>query len=157
MRKYTSYIVSPAFYMLIAIAGRMFTAQRIDPWYQSISKPSYTPPGSFIGIMWTIIYILTAVSLILFINKGRGKPLFQLIIVLYVLNGIVNAAWSYLFFTKHLIGLAVIDAVLIGATVLLIMVMVWRYSSVAALLLMPYLGWVSFAAYLNYVIYRINS
>lgn len=156
MNKYFVYILSPLFYFCVALAGRAFTSQGIDPWYQTIVKPSFTPPGSVIGIMWTVIYILTAVSLIVFTNIAKNKKVFWPVIGLYLVNGIVNAAWSYIFFTKHLLGLAVIDAGLIGITVLLIIVFAWRYSKAASILLIPYLGWVSFAAYLTYAIYRMN-
>jgi tryptophan-rich sensory protein len=138
------------------IAGRMFTAEGLTEWYPAIIKPSYTPPGSLIGVVWTIIYILSAISLILFVNRGREVHKFWLIIGFFILNGIMNAAWSYLFFTKHLVGFAVIDAVLIGITVGLIMVLVWPYSKASALLLLPYLCWVSFASYLTYDIYTLN-
>jgi tryptophan-rich sensory protein len=103
-----------------------------------------------------MIYILSALSLITFINKGRGKPFFWPVITLYIMNGIFNAAWSYIFFTKHLPGFAVIDAGLIWVTVLLLIICTWRYSSLAGILLIPYLGWVSFATFLTYVIYKMN-
>jgi tryptophan-rich sensory protein len=137
-------------------AGRMFTVRGVSEWYLTVIKPSFTPPGSFIGIMWTLIYILTAISLILFINEGRNSEKFWLIIGVFVLNGIINALWSYLFFTKHLIGLAAIDAGFIAVTVGLMMVLVWPYSKFSSLLLLPYLIWVSFATYLNFTIYRMN-
>ena len=156
MNRYLIYFLSPLFYISVALAGRAFTAQGIDLWYQAIAKPSYTPPGSVIGTMWTVIYILTAVSLIMFTKHAKGKSGFWPIIGLYIVNGIVNAAWSYLFFTKHLLGLAVIDAGLIAITVLIIIIWSWHYSRLAAALLMPYFGWVSFATYLTYVIFKMN-
>lgn len=156
MNKYIISFLSPLFYLCVALAGRAFTSQGLDHWYQSLAKPSYTPPGSLIGIMWTAIYILTAASLIIFTISAKGKPGYWPIIGLYLGNGIINAAWSYIFFTKHLIGFAVIDAGLIGITVLLMIVFVWHYSIIASILLIPYLAWVSFATILTYDIYRIN-
>jgi len=150
------YVLAPLFYVAVAVAGRLFTAQGTGMWYQSILKPDYTPPGSFIGIVWTVIYILSAVSLIAFTNAARGKALFLPITALYIINGILNAAWSYLFFTAHSLGLAVVDAGLIGLTVFAIIVLVWPFSSLAALLLVPYLGWVSFATFLSYEIFKMN-
>jgi tryptophan-rich sensory protein len=138
------------------IAGRMFTVRGVTDWYPEILKPSFTPPGSVIGIIWTVIYILSAVSLILFVNRGREGPFFWPTIGIYVLNGIINAAWSYIFFTRHLIGLAVIDALLIALTVALMMVLAWPYSKASSLLLLPYFLWVSFASYLTYAIYLLN-
>jgi tryptophan-rich sensory protein len=67
-----------------------------------------------------------------------------------------NVAWSYIFFTKHLIGLAVIDSLLILMTAGMIMVIAWRVSKMSSLLLVPYVLWVSFATYLTYDIYTLN-
>jgi tryptophan-rich sensory protein len=119
--------MSPLFYLGVALAGRILTSHGVTTWYPSIIKPSYTPPGSVIGAVWTLIFILSAISLILFINSGRGSHTFWPVIGVFVMNGTLNAAWSYLFFAKHYIGLAFIDAVLIGITVGLIMIMVWPY------------------------------
>ena len=156
MNKYYVYVFPPLFYLCVALAGKAFTSQGIGSWYQTIAKPTYTPPGSLIGAAWTIIFILSTVSLILFLKHGQGRPRFRLIISLYICNGLLNAAWSYLFFTKHLLGLAVIDAGLIAITVLLIILWSWHYSRLAAALLIPYFGWVSFATYLTYVIFKMN-
>jgi tryptophan-rich sensory protein len=138
------------------MSGSFFTSQGVSSWYPTIIKPSYTPPGSFIGIMWTVIYILSVISLIVFVNKGRGKGILWLVIGIYVLNGIINASWSYIFFVKHDLGLAVISAFLIWLTVAMLMASIWSISRTASFLLFPYLGWVSFATYLTFVIYRMN-
>ncbi|UCF87084.1 MAG: tryptophan-rich sensory protein, partial [Nitrospiraceae bacterium] len=156
MMKYIHYILSPLFYLSIAMAGRIFTTAGVHSWYPGLVKPDFTPPGSIIGIVWTVIYILSALSLILFVNAARGKSSLYPVISLYAINGILNALWSYIFFTRHMLGLAVVDAVLIGITVALIIVFVYRYSKAATLLLIPYLLWVTFASYLTYVIYRMN-
>jgi tryptophan-rich sensory protein len=156
MKKAIPYIVSPLFYLAVAYAGRLFTAKGVTTWYPAIEKPSFTPPGSLIGLVWTTIFILTAISLILYIRSGKGKALFRGTIFLYVFNGILNAAWSYFFFTKHFIGIAVLDALLIALTVGLMMVLSWRYSKASSILLLPYLLWVSFATYLTFTIYTLN-
>jgi benzodiazapine receptor len=156
MRKYIHYLLAPLFYLIVARVGALFTSQGVTSWYPTIAKPSYTPPGIFIGIMWTIIYILSAISLFLFVNKGRGKRMFWPVISLYILNGITNASWSYVFFVRHELWLAVISAVLIWLTVGILIISIWKISRIAGLLLMPYLGWASFATYLTYVIYQMN-
>jgi tryptophan-rich sensory protein len=156
MDKIITYSLSALFYVAVSFAGRWFTDQGLTDWYPTIAKPSFTPQGSVIGIVWTVIFVLSAISLILFINRGRKAQNFWLIIGVFILNGILNAVWSYLFFTKHMVGFAVIDAVLIGITVGLIMILVWPYSKASSLLLLPYLLWTSFASYLTYTIYTMN-
>jgi tryptophan-rich sensory protein len=139
MSKYIHYIISPLFYIGIAFSGRMFTDQGVTDWYPEIIKPSYTPPGSFIGVVWTIIFILSAISLILFINRGKGSKIFWPVIGLFALNGIVNVAWRLILMTAGMI-----------------MVIAWRVSKMSSLLLIPYVLWVSFATYLTYDIYTLN-
>ena len=154
MNKYFMYVFPPLFYLSVALAGGMFTT--IDEWYLNLTRPSFTPPGNVIGMVWTVIYILTTVSLIIYIHNAGNKKRFRSVITLYIVNGIINAAWSYLFFTKHLLGPAVIDAGLISVTLIAIITLAWRDSKLACILLFPYLGWVSFATYLNYVIFKMN-
>lgn len=151
------YILVPLFYFLVALAGRIFTAQGVSSWYPTLVKPDYTPPGGLIGAMWTVIYILAAASLIIFINRARHSPVFWSVILLYIINGVLNALWSYLFFTMHFLGAAVFDAALLAATVAFIMMLARRYSYLASVLLMPYFLWVSFATYLAYDIFRLNQ
>lgn len=150
------YAVPPLFYLAVAYLGRVFTSRGKAGWYPLLNKPDFTPPGSLIGLVWTVIFVLSAISLIVYMYRARGAPLYAVTLAVYGLNGIFNAAWSYFFFTKHMIGSAVIDAGLIWLTVLLMMVLAGRQSLLAALLLLPYLLWVSFAAYLTYVIFQMN-
>jgi len=154
--KYIYYILFPLFYLGIAMLGGYFTSLGVTTWYPAIAKPFYTPPGSFIGAVWTIIYTLSSISLILFVNAAQGKSLFWPVIGLYILNGILNALWSYIFFTKHMLFLAVLDAFFIWITVGLMIVYVWRYSILSGLLLFPYLLWVFFATFLTAMIYKLN-
>lgn len=156
MNKYLNYILPVLFFGTVSFLGRAFTSYGIPDWYQTLIKPPFTPPGYVIGIVWTVIYILAAISFILFINAGKGMPFYTMITGSYIVNGVINAAWSYIFFTKHLLGLAVLDAALIGITVAVMIALTWRSSKAASLLLVPYLCWVSFATYLSYTIYRLN-
>jgi tryptophan-rich sensory protein len=150
------YILIPLFYFLVAFSGRLFTAEGVSSWYPTLAKPPYTPPGSLIGVVWTAIYILIALSFILFVNRARGERLFPLVSGLFIMNGLVNAAWSYIFFTMHNLALAVADAALILLTVLALVVLSWTHSKASSLLLLPYLAWTSFATFLSYRIFVLN-
>ncbi len=150
------YIWVPIFYFLVANVGSFFTAQGVKEWYPNIVKPAITPPGGTIGVIWTVIYVLTAISLILFINKTRHEKYFYHILSLYLFNGFVNAMWSYIFFVKNMLFLAFIDAILIWLTVGLLIIFTWQNSRLSALLLLPYFLWVSFASYLSFTIFRLN-
>ncbi len=158
LKRYAHYMLIPAFYMLIAVSGRLFTFEGVAEWYPTLVKPAYTPPGSFIGAMWTVIYILTALSFIIYINRSREARLSPWTVAgVFVINGIFNAAWSYIFFTRHMVGLAAVDAAVIWVTVLIIIILAWPRSRASSLLLIPYLLWTAFATFLNYRIYVLNN
>jgi len=90
------------------------------------------------------------------VNAARGKKYAKAILGLYLLNGVINALWSYIFFVEHLLFPAFLDALCILITVGFLMAFTWSYSRMSSLLLVPYLLWVSFATYLNFIIYRLN-
>ena len=156
MLRYLHYLVVPVFYVVVALIGSSFTAQGVSTWYVAIAKPGYTPPGTLIGVVWTTINILTAFSFILFINRSRSYQLFWMVVGLYLFNGIINALWSYIFFTRHMMGLAIVDSAAIWASVAALMIFARQTSLLSSLLLLPYIVWVSFATYLTYIIYRLN-
>lgn len=151
------YVLVPLFYLGVLTAGRAFTAQGLGPWYDSLVKPPYTPGGGLIAAAWTVIYGLTAISLVLFINRSRGSRALLPVAALYVFNGAINALWSHVFFARHALGPAAAVAGAIALTVALMMAAAWRYSRTAGLMLLPYLLWSSFACYLTYDIYTLNQ
>ncbi len=150
------FILIPLFYLLVALSGRLFTAEGVSSWYPSLDKPPYTPPGSVIGAVWTVIYILTAFSFIIYVNRARGDRRFPLVAGLFILNGAVNALWSYIFFAAHNLALAAADAAFIWLTVLALVVLSWPRSRASSLLLLPYLAWTAFATFLSYRIFVLN-
>jgi len=154
--KYIHYVLSPLFYLAVATLGGYFTSLGVTSWYPTLAKPVFTPPGSLIATIWTIIYALSAISYILFVKAERGLKPFWFITCVYIFNGVINALWSFIFFTRHMLFVAVVDAFFILVTVILMMFFVWRYSVISALLLLPYLLWVSFATFLSFMIYRLN-
>lgn len=156
MKNKLHYIVIPSIVLAVSYIGSLFTRSGMDGWYQSLSLPSWTPDGSLIGLAWTIIFILTAIALIIFWNKREEYENKNLIINLFVLNGFLNLFWSFLFFNQHLILLAFVDALLLGFSVLLLIMFLSSKSKLASLLLLPYFVWVMFASYLNWSIYMIN-
>jgi tryptophan-rich sensory protein len=156
MRKNLHYILAPLFYLAVAQIGSSFTMQGVSTWYPAIMKPPYTPSGVVIGVVWTVLYMLSAISLIVFVNAARSKKDVWVVLSVYLLNGLINVLWSYIFFVKHLLFLAFLDALFIWVTVGLLMVCTWSYSRISSMLLVPYFLWVSFATYLNFIIYSLN-
>jgi len=151
-----NYLVIPLIALATAVLGSYFTSQGMD-WYETLSRPGFTPPGGIIGTVWTVIYILSAISALLFWNKSpRGKR-FVWVGALFLINAVFNFFWCYLFFTAHLIGTAIVEMLALEVTVLALMILLWPRSRLAALLLVPYAGWVIFATCLAYSIWVLNA
>jgi len=140
-----------------AAIGSLFTAAGIPGWYQSIAKPAWTPPGSVIGAVWTVLFTLIAVAAILVWNtRPRGRDNVIAMEMLSI-NLLFNVLWSYIFFMRHSIGGALLEMIFLWFSILACIVLFWRINRVAGLLLLPYILWVSFAFYLNWTIAMLNG
>jgi tryptophan-rich sensory protein len=139
----------------IAALGGLTTTPSIPNWYAGLAKPTWTPPGWIFGPVWSILYLSMAVAAWLVWRKsglqGAAMPMAFFAIQLFF-----NAAWSWLFFGLHNCGAAFIDILLLWTAIAATTVAFWRRSLLAGLLFVPYLGWVSFAAVLNFAIWRLN-
>lgn len=150
-----NYIIIPLLVVAVSVTGSYFTSGGME-WYATISLPSWTPPGSVIGAVWTFIFILTAISIIIVWNKSERDDRFYFILTLFIVNGILNIGWSFIFFGMHWIAVAFFEAVLLGLTVLALIILIKPVNRLASLLLLPYFLWVSFASYLTYTIWQMN-
>lgn len=154
-----NHILIPLFTFLVSYSGSMFTSSGME-WYATINKPTWTPDGSIIGLVWTAIFILATLSALRIWNKRYTKTErynhILWIMVLFIVNGILNIEWSFLFFYMHSTYFAAIEAGILGLSVLALMLVIWPVSKLGSLLLLPYFGWVSFATYLTYLIYTMN-
>jgi translocator protein len=134
-----------------ALGGRATVAALTD-WYPALPKPSWTPPRWVFGPVWALLYPLVAVAGWLAWREGRARfgPL------AYLLQLALNAAWPWFFFAEHRLGLALACVVALFVAILGTIVAFWRISRGAALLMVPYLAWVGFAAVLNHAIWRLS-
>jgi len=141
---------------LVGIVGAVFTAPAIPTWYASLVKPSFTPPGWLFGPVWTTLYALMGIAAFIVWRRGLAVAGVKAALLLFVVQLLLNALWSPVFFGVHSPsgGLAIILAlwVAIVATIALSA----GVSKAAAVLLVPYLLWVSFATVLNFSIWRLN-
>lgn len=137
-----------AFCLAVSAAGGWVTAGRVETWYQSLTRPSFTPPDWVFAPVWTTLYVLMAVAAwLVWLRTGwsQGRNLLGL----FVLQLILNFAWSVLFFGLQRIDLAFLDLLALWALIAVITVLFWRVERVAGVLLVPYLAWVGFAGVLN--------
>lgn len=133
----------------VAAFGAMFVP---GPWYEALNKPEWTPPNWLFAPVWTTLYAMVAVSGWLVWQKAGFGPA----IVLYGWQLALNAAWSWLFFGRHLVGVALLDIVALLVSIIATIALFWPISRPAAILLVPYAAWVGFAAALNASIWRLN-
>lgn len=145
----------PVIVVLGFLSGRLANSGYGNRWFDALEKPALMPPGWLFGVAWTILYVLMALALAIVLHargaKGRGPA-----IALFLLQLLINLAWSPLFFRAHQVGSALM---LIVALVIVVAITTWlfgRVRRVAGLLLLPYLAWLAFASFLNYEIGRLN-
>lgn len=140
--------------VLVSVLGA--TVTQIGPWYEALAKPPWNPPDAAFPIAWTIIYAFTAVAAATAWRHAPSIAAREWLIGLFALNGALNIGWSLLFFRLQRPDYALAEVVLLWLSILLIIIVVGRYSRTAALLMLPYLVWVAFAAFLNLTIVRLN-
>jgi tryptophan-rich sensory protein len=137
---------------LAAFTGTFF---RPGDWYERLAKPSWRPPNRLFAPVWTILYLMIAVSGWL-VWREAGFAGAALPLAVYGLQLVLNAAWTPIFFGLHRPDLAFLNIVLVWLSIVATMLLFYPINAVAALLLLPYLAWVAFAAALNFAIWRLN-
>ena len=147
-------LVAAAAALAVAATGGSLT--RIGPWYHALHKPGWTPPDPAFGLIWTIIFSLTAIAGVLAWRGARRPTTREWLIGLFALNGFLNIAWSLLFFALQRPDWALIEAVALWLSVAGLIAFAWPLSRLAGLLLAPYLVWVTVATLLNYEVVRLN-
>ncbi len=126
-------------------------------WYQTLLLPRWTPSGMVIGAVWTILFILTMIAaMLVWRDAPHQRVRFKITLLLFCANALLNVLWSYLFFVQNLLSSAVLEAAVLGASVIALVIFIRPFSKTAALLLLPYAAWVAFATYLSYVIFMMN-
>jgi tryptophan-rich sensory protein len=134
--------------------GALATA-RASAFYGALSQPVWAPPGWLFGPVWTLLFILMGLAawLVWRENGFRGA---RLALGLYGLQLVANALWSWIFFAWQLGAVAVAEIAVLWLLIAATLAAFWRLHRLAALLLLPYLAWVSFAAALTFSLWRLN-
>lgn len=137
---------------LAAGSGALFPP---GTWYDDLAKPRLRPPPVAFPIVWTILYILIAVSAWRVEQVATGADRI-VVFTVYGLQLVFNAAWSAIFFGLRRMRTALVDLVLLWLSVLAMIVTFGRHDPLAAWLLAPYLAWVTAAGALNLAMMRLN-
>lgn len=129
----------------------------IGPWYRELRKPKLQPPDWLFGPAWTVILGAAAWAGVLAWRGAPDDAARTDIIILFLVNGICHFLWSPIFFTWRRPDLSLIEVVFLWASVAALVYGLAPYSTMASWLCVPYLLWVSFAAWLNWAIVRLNG
>jgi len=126
-------------------------------WYDTLAKPDWTPPSWLFSPVWTLLYLMMTVAALLVWRKKGSLRAAAFPLGLFALQLFFNLIWSPLFFGLRNPGAAMVDLVLLWVALLATVIVFWRISLPAGVLLLPYLLWVSFAGVLNFAIWQMNS
>jgi tryptophan-rich sensory protein len=124
-------------------------------WYQNLTRPALNPPGWVFGPVWTLLYLLMGVALFLVWSRV-GEPGVNLAVGVFALQLVLNALWTPAFFGMQSPWMGLLVIVPLLALIAFSTALFWRIRPLAGILLLPYLGWVGFATYLNYAIWWLN-
>lgn len=122
-------------------------------WYALMNKPWWTPPDAVFAPVWTLLYVVMGTSAWLAWRRSGWSGAHWL----FVLQLVLNAGWSWLFFGLHRTGWALAEIGLLWLVILAVTVGFWRIRREAGLILLPYLAWVAFAAALNFRLWQLNG
>lgn len=151
-------VLSP---VLVGALGGWATSQGVVDWYPSLVKPSFNPPAWVFGPVWTALYLLMGLALFLVWERARDssglRPEGKKALLIFGVQLILNAAWSFLFFGARSPGWALLDLVLLWVFILWTLLLFLRIHRLAGWLLAPYLAWVTFAGALNFAIFTLNG
>jgi len=150
-------ILCIAICQMAGVIGSIFTASSVATWYTTLNKPWFSPPGSVISAVWILLFVLMGISLFLVWRQGISGADSKIALVVFAAQLLVNALWSYAFFGLQSPLAGVVVIVVLWLLILQTIIRFWPISKGAALLLVPYIIWVSFAGFLNYSIWRLNS
>jgi benzodiazapine receptor len=141
----------------IVVAGTGMTLTDPGPWYQGLREPSWKPPDAAFGVIWTTIFALAAAAGVVAWRRARTPSGRQWILALFAINGFLNVLWSLIFFKLRRPDYAMVEVAFLWASILSLIIALYRRSVLASGLLVPYLVWVSIAAVLNYEVVVLNG
>jgi translocator protein len=148
-------VTVPLILFLGILSGAVAGSGYGNPWFAALAKPAIMPPGWVFGVVWTLLYILIgfALAMILYARGASGRGI---AIGLFVVQFLLNLAWSPTFFAAHRMGIAFAIILLMVVLTIATILSFARIRPRAAALMVPYLLWLCFAAWLNHSIEAMN-
>jgi tryptophan-rich sensory protein len=154
---YFKLLVSVLFCLFAGSIGSIFTVSSLDNWYFLLEKPTFTPPSWVFFPAWTILYILMGISFYLVWEKGTHEKYVKVGLLIFGIQLGFNLLWSFFFFSLRSPYYAFIEIIFLWLSIFVTILIFRKISRTASYLLFPYILWVSFAMFLNYSIWILNS
>ncbi|HTJ95879.1 MAG TPA: TspO/MBR family protein [Rhodocyclaceae bacterium] len=154
-RKETLGLVAWLAISFVAAAIGSIASIHAGEFYAQLLKPSWAPPAWLFGPVWTVLYALMGIAAWLVWRANRSHSC-TVPLILFLIQLVVNALWSWLFFKWHLGAYSFADILLLWVLIVTILPAFWHTRPLAGALLLPYLLWVSFAVALNYSVWQLN-
>jgi translocator protein len=149
-------VASLAAALAAALIGGLATGSSVATWYAALRKPAFAPPDWLFGPAWTVLYILMAMAAWVVWKRGLGTPGVGLALAVYLVQLVLNGAWSGLFFGLRSPLAGLLGIIALWLAILATIVLFFRVSTTAGILMLPYIAWVTFAAALNAAILKLN-
>ena len=161
MSKRNKVITWFVFYLCVTVAssaGFVFPLGDANPWYATLTEPSFAPPNWVFGPVWTTLYLLIATSAyrIVMTTEHSFNKLLPLAVALWSLQLALNVIWTPIFSGAQNLEVAFYYIIALWASILAYILVAWRVERWAAIMMIPYLCWVSFASVLNYNYWQLN-
>ena len=150
-------VVSLVICQLAGFVGSLFTTPSIGTWYATLKKPSFNPPNWLFAPVWTTLFFLMGIALYILWRKRIQSAGAKSALVFFFMQLGLNVFWSIVFFGLHAPSAAFVEIIILWAAILLAILASLKVSRLAGILLVPYILWVSFAAVLNFFLWKLNS
>ncbi len=142
---------------VVGLIGSVFTAPSIVGWYAELAKPTFNPPNWIFAPVWIILFALMGIAAFLIWQHGWRLIKVKKALAVFSVQLLLNMLWSFIFFALERPDLALAEIVLLWIMILVTTIAFFKISKHAGWLMVPYILWVSFAVYLNYSIWILNS
>lgn len=138
------------------IIGSFFTVKSVNTWYLTLEKPFFNPPGWVFGPVWTLLYTFMGVALYLVYQKMGTNISVRSALIVFFIHLFLNTLWSIIFFGMQNPALAFLEIIILWGSIIAVMILFYKIDQRTIYLLLPYFLWVSFAAILNFSLWRMN-
>jgi tryptophan-rich sensory protein len=156
LKNFLKFVFAVALCEFAGAIGIILTVSAMDRWYANLAKPMLNPPSWIFGPVWMTLYLLIGIALFLVLQKNTARKEIINALGIFSIQLFLTAIWSVIFFGFQNPAVAFVDIAVLWFAIVWTIVAFSKISPAATYLLLPYLAWVSFAAYLNYAIWMLN-